>query len=52
LTFFKAFDSYNATIGIPMEKRIPEPSDKSTMIDCVKELVESNAPLKRTLEKQ
>ncbi|OTA02295.1 hypothetical protein A9Z42_0026630 [Trichoderma parareesei] len=40
-----AFGSYNATIGIPMEKRIPEPSDKSTITDCVKELVETvNAP--------
>ncbi|KAH0498228.1 hypothetical protein TgHK011_005494 [Trichoderma gracile] len=36
----KAFDSYSATIGIPMEKRIPE-NDDSTVSDCVQGLVES-----------
>ncbi|KAL6878817.1 ankyrin repeat-containing domain protein [Trichoderma novae-zelandiae] len=37
----KAFDSYSATIGIPMEKRIPEPSDDSAVLDCLKDLVEA-----------
>ncbi|TFB03946.1 Ankyrin-3 [Trichoderma ghanense] len=36
-----AFDSYSATLGIPMEKRIPEPDNDSTVSDCVKELVEA-----------
>ncbi|KAL7814629.1 ankyrin repeat-containing domain protein [Trichoderma aethiopicum] len=36
----KAFDSYSATIGIPMEKRIPE-HDDATVSDCVRDLVEA-----------
>lgn len=41
----KAFDIYSATLGIPMEKRIPEPSDGgddySPLTKCLGELLKS-----------
>lgn len=36
---FKAFDSYSATLGVPMEKRIPDPSDESTITECLQGLM-------------
>lgn len=41
----KAFDTYSATLGIPMEKRIAEPSDYSddysSVTTCLTELLKS-----------
>ncbi|PTB78334.1 hypothetical protein M440DRAFT_1328756 [Trichoderma longibrachiatum ATCC 18648] len=51
LTVSKAFDSYSATIGIPMEKRIPE-HDDATVSDCVRDLVEGEFSLQRSLKTQ
>ncbi|EHK26252.1 uncharacterized protein TRIVIDRAFT_63577 [Trichoderma virens Gv29-8] len=35
----KAFDSYSATLGVPMEKRIPEPSGDSIITECLQGLL-------------
>lgn len=41
----KAFDTYSATLGIPMEKRFAEPSDYgddySSVTTCLGELLKS-----------
>lgn len=41
----KAFDTYSATLGIPMEKRFTEPSDYgndySSVTSCLGELLKS-----------
>ncbi|PTB57717.1 hypothetical protein M431DRAFT_479284 [Trichoderma harzianum CBS 226.95] len=37
----KAFDSYSATLGVPMEKRIPDPSDESTITECLQGLMKA-----------
>ncbi|KAL7942120.1 ankyrin repeat-containing domain protein [Trichoderma barbatum] len=37
----KAFDSYSATLGMPMEKRLPEPSYDSVITECLQGLLKS-----------
>ncbi|UKZ73022.1 hypothetical protein TrVFT333_000661 [Trichoderma virens FT-333] len=37
----KAFDSYSATLGVPMEKRIPEPSGDSIITECLQGLLKA-----------
>ncbi|RFU77308.1 ankyrin 1 [Trichoderma arundinaceum] len=40
----KAFDSYSATLGMPMEKRIPEPldgSDYTSLTECLQGLLKA-----------
>ncbi|KAL7937002.1 ankyrin repeat-containing domain protein [Trichoderma chlorosporum] len=37
----KAFDAYSATLGVPMEKRIPESIDGSTITECLQGLLKA-----------